>query len=39
MDSGSIVVDGHRVRLNSPMDALKAGIGLVPEERSWTAPL
>jgi ribose transport system ATP-binding protein len=32
-DSGEIYVDGKPVRIHSPVDALSAGIGLVPEDR------
>ena len=32
-DSGSVCIDGREVRINSPRDALKAGLGLVPEDR------
>ena len=31
--SGYIVVAGEQVRINSPSDAIRAGIGLVPEDR------
>jgi ABC-type sugar transport system ATPase subunit len=33
-DAGEIVVDGRPVRIVSPVDAVKAGIGFVPENRS-----
>jgi ribose transport system ATP-binding protein len=32
-DSGEILVDGERVVIRSPADAVTAGIGLVPEDR------
>ena len=32
-DSGEIYIDGEQVQINSPIDALAAGIGLVPEDR------
>jgi len=32
-DAGEIYVDGKPVKINSPMDAVMAGIGLVPEDR------
>lgn len=32
-DSGEIYVDGVRRSLNSPIDAIKAGIGFLPEDR------
>lgn len=32
-DSGEFLVDGIPVKINSPQDAIKAGIGLVPEDR------
>ncbi len=33
-DSGEIYIDGKQVQINSPIDALSAGIGLVPEDRA-----
>jgi ABC-type sugar transport system ATPase subunit len=33
-DGGEILIEGKPVRLNSPQDAVKAGLGLVPEDRS-----
>jgi ABC-type sugar transport system ATPase subunit len=33
-DAGEIVVDGRPVRIVSPVDAVKAGIGFVPENRA-----
>jgi ribose transport system ATP-binding protein len=35
IDSGKIYVDGQEVRLNSPEDAISAGIGLLPEDRKY----
>ena len=32
-DSGRISIDGEEVSINSPGEALKAGLGLVPEDR------
>ena len=32
-DSGEILVDGHRVSLRSPTDAVKLGMAMIPEER------
>ncbi|WP_010253104.1 sugar ABC transporter ATP-binding protein [Treponema primitia] len=32
-DSGEILVEGKKVEINSPYDAYKSGIALVPEER------
>lgn len=32
-DSGRILIDGQPVSINSPGDAMKAGLGLVPEDR------
>ena len=32
-DSGRIVLDGRPLRLRTPSDAIRAGIGLVPEDR------
>jgi ABC-type sugar transport system ATPase subunit len=32
-DSGSVTVEGKPVHIKSPAEAIKAGIGLVPEER------
>jgi L-arabinose transport system ATP-binding protein len=37
--TGEIVVAGHVVRIRSPRDAIRAGIGLVPEERKAQALL
>ena len=33
LDSGEIYVDGKKVDIHSPGDAIKAGIGLLPEDR------
>lgn len=33
LDSGSIFLEDHEVRINSPVAALKAGIGFLPEDR------
>ena len=33
IDSGEIFIDGQKVSIKSPRDAIKAGIGLVPENR------
>jgi inositol transport system ATP-binding protein len=35
--SGNIEVDGRAVRIKSPQDAIRAGIGLVPEDRKQQA--
>jgi L-arabinose transport system ATP-binding protein len=35
--SGHVIVDGEPVRLRSPRDAVRAGIGLAPEERKADA--
>ena len=35
--SGQVLVDGRRVRLHQPKDAIWAGIGLAPEERKADA--
>jgi ribose transport system ATP-binding protein len=32
-DEGTIKINGHSVKINSCMDGLKAGIGLIPEDR------
>jgi rhamnose transport system ATP-binding protein len=32
-DAGSVVLDGHTVRPQSPRDAIRAGIAFVPEDR------
>jgi ribose transport system ATP-binding protein len=32
-DAGDIQVDGHSVVINNPGDAVRAGIGLIPEDR------
>jgi inositol transport system ATP-binding protein len=36
-DSGRVVIDGHEVRIRSPQDAIRHGIGLVPEDRKQQA--
>jgi inositol transport system ATP-binding protein len=36
-DSGRIVVEGAEVHLRSPQDAIRCGIGLVPEDRKQQA--
>ena len=33
-DAGEIWVDGQQVRINSPLDAVAAGLGFVPEDRT-----
>ena len=33
IDSGKIIFEGKEVKINSPIDALKYGIGLLPEDR------
>jgi ribose transport system ATP-binding protein len=33
LDSGEIYVDGHRVRIQKPEDAVRAGIGFLTEDR------
>ncbi len=33
-DSGEILLNGRPVRINSPVDAVRAGIGFVPENRA-----
>jgi ABC-type sugar transport system ATPase subunit len=37
MDEGEVILDGKRLRLTDPVDAVRAGIGLVPEERKQQA--
>lgn len=32
-DSGEVVVEGQKVRIKKPLDALKSGIALLPEDR------
>lgn len=32
-DRGEVFVDGEEVKMNSPIDALKAGVSLLPEDR------
>ncbi len=34
---GRILIDGREVRIRSPLDAIRAGIGLVPEDRKQQA--
>src|ERR1700751_2393619 len=36
-DSGRIIVDGHEVHIRSPKNAIRQGIGLVPEDRKQQA--
>lgn len=36
-DRGEVLVDGERVRIRTPRDAIRAGIGLVPEDRKLQA--
>ncbi|MFN0191710.1 MAG: sugar ABC transporter ATP-binding protein [Aestuariivirga sp.] len=36
-DSGSVVIDGREARIRSPRDAIRLGIGLVPEDRKQQA--
>ncbi len=33
LESGEVIVDGVRLRKHSPSDAIKAGVGLLPEDR------
>lgn len=33
ISEGEILIDGKPVRINSPSDAIKHGLGLVPEDR------
>ncbi len=35
--SGTVEIDGRQVRIRSPRDAIRAGIGLVPEDRKQQA--
>ena len=37
IEAGTVQVDGAVVRLRSPVDAIRAGIGLVPEDRKQQA--
>jgi len=37
IDSGRVLVDGAAVRITSPRDAIRHGIGLVPEDRKQQA--
>jgi inositol transport system ATP-binding protein len=36
-DAGSIAIDGREIQIRSPRDAIKNGIGLVPEDRKLQA--
>ena len=36
-DSGRIMIDGRTIRIRSPKDAIRHGIGLVPEDRKQQA--
>jgi ribose transport system ATP-binding protein len=33
LDAGEILIEGHPLKIRSPKDALKSGIGLIPENR------
>lgn len=33
IDSGEVLVNGKSVKIHSPVDAIRAGIGLIPEDR------
>lgn len=33
LDSGTLMLNGEKLKISSPMDALKAGIGFLPEDR------
>ena len=37
LDGGRILIDGQEVRINTPQDAIRLGIGLVPEDRKQQA--
>lgn len=37
VDKGEVLIEGRRVTLGSPVNAIRAGIGLVPEERKQEA--
>jgi inositol transport system ATP-binding protein len=37
MQRGRVLIDGREVRIRSPIDAIRAGIGLVPEDRKLQA--
>lgn len=37
LEAGEVYVDGQRITLRNPYDAIQAGIGLVPEERKQQA--
>jgi inositol transport system ATP-binding protein len=36
-DSGQVIIDGREVNIRSPQDAIRHGIGLVPEDRKQQA--
>src|SRR5258705_5670090 len=36
-DSGRVIIGGHEVNIRSPQDAIRHGIGLVPEDRKQQA--
>ena len=36
-DSGRVIIDGREVHIHSPQDAIRHGIGLVPEDRKQQA--
>lgn len=35
IQSGKVYIDGKEVHIKSPSEGLKAGIGIVPEDRKW----
>ena len=36
-DSGRVIINGREVHIRSPQDAIRHGIGLVPEDRKQQA--
>lgn len=36
-DSGEVVIGGRKVAIESPLDAIRSGLGLVPEDRKFQA--
>ena len=35
IEAGSVSINGDKLRIRTPSEAMKAGIGLIPEDRKW----
>ncbi len=35
IEAGTVTMNGNRLSIHTPADAMKAGIGLIPEDRKW----